>query len=98
MAGPAASDAEAVGDEVGVDEDAEALGVDAEALGVVDDSEVEGEALGVDGAAVTTEVAVVAAGAAPVVEGPQPARRVRATTAKPATIRAMGLRTITTPI
>jgi hypothetical protein len=90
MAGPAASD-EAVGDWVGVDEVAEALGV-------VDDSEVEGEALGVDGAAVTTEVAVVAGGAAPVVEGPQPARRVRATTAKPATVRAMGLRTITTPI
>ena len=102
MAGPALSAAEAVwvavGDGVGVDEVGEALGVEAEALGVVDDSEVEGEALGVDGAAVTTEVAVVAAGAAPVVEGPQPARRVRATTAKPATTRAMGLRTITTPI
>src|SRR5450759_2078271 len=86
MAGPAMSAAKAVwvaaGDGVGVDED----------------SEVEGDALGVDGAAATTDVAVVAAGAAPVVEGPQPASRVRATTAKPATARAMGLRTITTPI
>src|SRR5674476_235568 len=95
MAGPAMSAAKAVwvasGDGVGVDEVAEALGV-------VEDSEVEGDALGVDGAAVTTDVAVVAAGAAPVVEGPQPASRVRATTAKPATTRAMGLRTITTPI
>ena len=95
MAGPALSAAEAVwvaaGDGGGVDEVAEALGV-------VDDSEVEGVALDVDGAAVTTDVAVVAAGAAPVVEGPQPASRVRATTAKPATTRAMGLRTITTPI
>src|SRR5664280_1919661 len=95
MAGPAMSAAEAVwvasGDGVGVDEVAEALSV-------VEDSEVEGDALGVDGAAATTDVAVVAAGAAPVVEGPQPASRVRATTAKPATTRAMGLRTITTPI
>jgi hypothetical protein len=93
MAVPAMSAAEAVwvaaGDGVGVDEVAEALGV-------VEDSEVE---LGVDSAAVTADVAaVVAAGAAPVVEGPQPASRVRATTAKPATTRAMGLRTITTPI
>src|SRR5450759_3125638 len=95
MAGPAVSAAEAVsvaaGDGVGVDEVAEALGV-------VDDSEGEGDALDLDDAAVTTDVAVVAAGAAPVVEGPQPARTVRATTAKPATTRAMGLRTITTPI
>ena len=92
MAVPAMSAAEAVwvaaGDGVDVDEVAEALGV-------VEDSEVE---LGVDSAAVTADVAVVAAGAAPVVEGPQPASRVRATTAKPATTRAMGLRTITTPI
>ena len=78
----------ASGDGVGVDEVAEALSV-------VEDSEVE---LDVAGAAATTGVAVVAAGAAPVVEGPQPASRVRATTAKPATTRAMGLRTITTPI
>ena len=91
MAGPAVSAAEVVwvaaGDGV-VDEVAEALGV-------VDDSEVEGVALDVDGAAVTTDVAV---GAAPVIEGPQPASRVRATTARPATTRAMRLRTITTPI
>ena len=102
MAGPAVSAAEAVsvaaGDGVGVDEVAEAPGVEAEALGVVDDSEVEGDALDVDDAAVTTDVAVVAAGAAPVVEGPQPASAVRATTTKPATTRATGLRTITTPI
>lgn len=94
MAGPAVSAAEVVWVAAGggvVDEVAEALGV-------VDDSEVEGVALDVDGAAVTTDVAVVAAGAAPVVEGPQPASTVRATTAKPATTRAMGLRTITTPI
>jgi len=96
MAGPAVSGAEVVWVAVGGAVGAEALG--AEALGVVDDSEVEGDALGVDGAAVTTDVAVVAEGAAPVVEGPQPASRVRATTATPATTRAMGLRTITTPI
>src|SRR5450759_4052760 len=94
MAGPAVSAAEVVWVAAGggvVDEVAEALGV-------VDDSEVEGVSVDVDGAAVTTDVAVVAAGAAPVVEGPQPASTVRATTAKPATTRAMGLRTITTPI
>src|SRR5665811_13668 len=89
----AVSTAEAVWVAVGI-----GVGVDAEAPGVVEDSEVEGVALGVDGAAVTADVAVVAAGAAPVVEGPQPASRVRATTAKPATTRAMGLRIITTPI
>jgi hypothetical protein len=71
----------------------EGVAADAEGDGVVEDSEADGDALD---AAVATEV-VLAAGAAPVVVGPHPARKVSATTAIPATSRAMGLRTITTP-
>ena len=96
MAGPATSagDEDAVGD--GVALDGAALDADGEADGVVEDSDAAGEAL-VVAAAVATDVVVLTAGAPPVVVGPQPASRVRAMTASPATIRATGLRTITTP-
>ena len=97
MAGPATSagDEDAVGD--GVALDGAALDADGEADGVVEDSDAAGEALVVAAAAVATDVVVLTAGAPPVVVGPQPASRVRAMTASPATIRATGLRTITTP-
>jgi hypothetical protein len=68
---------------------------DGEAEDVAEDSEAAGDALVAD-AAVATDVVVLTAGAPPVVEGPQPASRVSAR-ASPATIRAMGLRAITTP-
>ena len=99
MAGPATSAADvdwlAVGVGVSLGDVVAADGVVADGDGVVEDSAADGEALDAD-AAVAIEV-VLAAGAAPVVDGPHPARKVSATTAIPATSRAMGLRTITTP-
>jgi hypothetical protein len=99
MAGPAtrAADVDWLGLGVGVSagDGVAADGVAADADGVVEDSAADGEALDAD-AAVATGV-VLASGAAPVVTGPHPARKVSATTAIPATSRAMGLRAIATP-
>ena len=73
-----------------------ALDAEAEADGVAEEEAASGDALDAD-AAMATDVVVVTAGAAPVVVGPHAVSKVNAATANPATIRAMGLRTITTP-
>jgi len=99
MAGPATSagdvDALAVGDGESAG-DGVALDAEAEADGVVEEAASDGDALDAE-AAMAIDVVVLTAGAPPVVEGPQPASKVRATTASPATTRSLGLRTITTP-
>jgi len=71
-------------------------GEEEEAVGVAEEVAASGDALDAD-AAVATDVVVLTAGAPPVVVGPHAVIRANAATASPATIRAMGVRTITTP-
>ena len=99
MAGPATSagDEDVVGEGATLEGSAvDGVALEADADGVAEDSEVAGDAL-VAEPAVATEVVVLTAGAPPVEVGPHPASTVIATTASPATTRARGLRTITTP-